>query len=138
DELIRFCEADDHLLLMACLEDRYGSYGKIGLALIECRDVRWTIKLLLMSCRVMSRGVGTVLISYIAGRAKEAGANLWAEFIPNGRNRMMYITYRLAGFREVDRAGDIRVLENSLEHIQPLPSYLKVHIIEDQDLEMAP
>jgi len=58
NELNEFRKSEDHILLVAALEDRYGTYGKIGLMLIERHQGLWLIKLLLMSCRVMSRGVG--------------------------------------------------------------------------------
>ncbi len=128
EELQRLRESGDHLLLMAALRDRYGDYGTIGLSLIECLETSWTIKLLLMSCRVISRGVGSVLIGHIAREAKRTRVPLYAEFIPNGRNRMMYITYRLAGFREVSKNGSLSLLENRLEEIPQFPTYLEVEI----------
>jgi len=91
--------------------------------------VFWTVKLLLMSCRVMSRGVGTIMMNYIMSRAKEANVRLRAEFVSNGRNRMMYVTYRFGGFREVEKHGDLTVLENDLAQIQPFPDYVDTQII---------
>ncbi|HVH13414.1 MAG TPA: hypothetical protein VM759_10195 [Longimicrobium sp.] len=88
----------------------------------------WTLKLLLMSCRVMSRGVGTIMMSHIMQLAKEAGAILRAEFKPNGRNRMMEVTYRFGGFREVGREGDLITYEHGLETIQPFPDYVRVDV----------
>jgi FkbH-like protein len=123
DELRR---SPRHLLWMAELEDRFGSYGKIGLILVEKGPVHWTIKLLLMSCRVMSRGVGTLLMGHAMEAAREAGAAMRAEFLPNGRNRMMYVTYRFAGFREVEREGERVVLEHDLARIPPVPEYVRV------------
>lgn len=128
DELSRFSKSDDHLLLIADLKDKFGTYGRIGLVLVERLGDRWTIKLLLMSCRVMSRGVGTVLITHIANLARSSGARLFAEFIPNGRNRMMYLTYRLSAFKEVERFGDGRLLEMNLSNIQPFPPYIIVSV----------
>lgn len=58
EELDSLRRSPNHLLLIANLEDRYGDYGKIGLMLVECGPEEWTIKLLLMSCRVISRGGG--------------------------------------------------------------------------------
>jgi FkbH-like protein len=130
DELSEISQRGDHLLLVSRLDDKYGTYGTIGLALIEKGVVFWTVKLLLMSCRVMSRGVGTIMMSYIMSKAKEAGVCLRAEFIPNGRNRMMYITYKFAGFTDVEQRGDLAVLENNLSNIQPFPHYVKIKIIE--------
>lgn len=127
DELDAFRRSDRHMLLVAGLEDRYGSYGKIGLALVEKTTAEyWTIKLLLMSCRVMSRGVGTIMMSHLMAETKRAGAKLRAEFRSNGRNRMMEVTYRFGGFREVGREGELIVFEHDLETVQPFPEYVQV------------
>jgi len=128
EELNEFRQSDTHKLLIAELDDKYGTYGKIGLTLLECHADVWMIKLLLMSCRVMSRGVGTIMINHIMNLAKSAGVRLRAEFVANDRNRMMYITYKFGGFREVEKVDDIVVFENDLSHIQPFPRYVKVHI----------
>jgi FkbH-like protein len=130
DELNVLRQSEDHLLLVARLDDKYGTYGTIGLALIELGQEVWTVKLLLMSCRVMSRGVGTIIMNYIMQQAKAAKARLRSYFIPNGRNRMMYITYKFAGFNEVKQEEDLIILENSLAEIQPFPNYVQVHIKE--------
>ena len=128
DELSAFCRSGKHMLLVSSLDDKYGTYGTIGLALVECGETVWVVKLLLMSCRVMSRGVGTIVMSYIMSRAKQAGARLQAEFIPHGRNRMMYVTYKFGGFTEVRQEGDLAILENDLSRIQPFPAYVQLHI----------
>ena len=129
DELDHFRRSKQHQLLIAELTDKFGSYGKIGLSLVEYGEQAWTIKLLLMSCRVMSRGVGSVLLSLIAQRAKEAGVVLRAEFVPNKRNRMMYVTYKFAGFREIGREGDTTLLESDLSQVQPFPDYLTLDVV---------
>jgi FkbH-like protein len=126
DALDALRQSEHHTLLVACLSDVYWPYGTIGLALLEHGGAAWTIKLLLMSCRVMSRGVGTILLNYLMQRAKEAGVRLRAEFVPNERNRMMQITLTFAGFREVERAGDLIVFESDLSAIQPSPEYVQV------------
>lgn len=128
EELEAFLRADDHLLLVASLDDRYGTYGKIGLALVELGAEVWTVRLVLMSCRVMSRGVGTILLSHVMSMAREAGARLRAAFRDTGRNRLMKVTYRFAGFKEVERHGGVVVLENDLRNIQPFPDYVDVRI----------
>ncbi len=127
EELNEFRQSDTHKLFIASLDDRHGTYGKIGLALVECLADVWTIKLLLMSCRVMSRGVGTIMIHHIMNLAKKAGVPLRAEFVANDRNRMMYITYKFGGFKEVEKVDNLIVFENDLSYIQPFPDYIKVH-----------
>lgn len=124
DELNAFRRSPDHELLIASLEDRYGTYGKIGLSLIERQAGVWICKLLLMSCRVMSRGVGAVLINHIRMAARDAGVSLRAEFIENDRNRQMYITYKMLGFRELARDGKKSLLEANLKDIPPHPPFI--------------
>jgi FkbH-like protein len=120
-----------HLLLMAELSDKFGSYGKIGLALMECDSEVWIIKLLLMSCRVMNRGVGMILLNYILRRARESGVRLLSEFVANDRNRMMYVTYKFAGFMEIENRDGVQILQHSLESISPVASYVRVKVPAD-------
>ncbi|GAA2696445.1 HAD-IIIC family phosphatase [Nonomuraea recticatena] len=130
DELDALRESPDHLLLVASLTDMFGSYGKIGLALVEKGEDAWRLCMMLMSCRVMSRGVGMVLLNHIMRLAAEAGVAVRADFVETGRNRMMQITYAFAGFREVSRDGAHVVLEADLSAVQPPPSYVKLDIAE--------
>ena len=128
DELNRFRRSNRHKLFIADLQDKYGSYGKIGLALLECGERRWTIQLLLMSCRVVSRGVGTLMITHLLNLAKQAGVDLYAEFVATDRNRMMYVTYKLSGFREFERQNNLTTLKHDLAQIPPFPGYVQVQI----------
>jgi FkbH-like protein len=135
EELNSFRQSDRYKLFISSLDDKYGTYGKIGLMLIECLDEVWTIKLLLMSCRVMSRGVGTIMLNYIMNEAKSANKCLRAEFVPNDRNRMMQVTYSFAGFKEIQTNNGVTIFENDLSQIQPSPNYVKVNILEEVKLK---
>jgi len=129
EELDAFRRSDQHLMLMAELEDRYGSYGKIGLALVERRN-GWNLKLFLVSCRVLNRGAGGMILNYLTGRSVQEGVRLRAEFIDNGRNRALYVAYRFAGFREVARDGRIAILEADPARRQPLPRHVTLDLRE--------
>lgn len=133
EELDVFRQSPRHQLWVATLEDKYGSYGKIGLALLELGEGIWTIKLLLMSCRVMSRGVGQIMLSHLMRLAREQGVRLRGEFVENGRNRLMYITYKFTGFREVERRGSVMVLETEAARIQPFPDQVRVRIMPQSE-----
>jgi HAD superfamily phosphatase (TIGR01681 family) len=115
-----------HDVLVCSLDDRYGSYGRIGLAVIEKREAVWTIKLLLMSCRVMSRNVGTTFLAFVLRAAHKANVAVEAEFAPTDRNRIMRITYRLQGFAPVRSCEGFDVL--SYERAEPpgYPDYVEV------------
>ncbi|RBM20497.1 HAD family hydrolase [Streptomyces sp. PT12] len=129
DELDALRSSPDHLLLVASLTDRFGSYGKIGLALVEKGDPDWRLNMMLMSCRVMSRGVGTVLLGHVMGLARAAGAGLVADLVETGRNRMMQITYAFSGFTEVARDGARVTLAADLAAVQPPPPYVRLEVI---------
>lgn len=127
DELFAFMTSEDHKLYVCELTDRYGSHGKIGLALVEIKPDCWHLKLLLMSCRVLSKGVGSVLMTYILNEAKRNSKKLMADFKHTDRNRMMYLTYKFSDFKEVSTGAENTVLfENDLTKIQPWPPYIHV------------
>jgi len=127
-ELDQLSTSPDHLLLVASLTDRFGSYGAIGLALVEKGGYAWSLRLLLMSCRVVSRGVGTVLLNHVMGLARDAQVRLQADLVETGRNRMMQIAYGFAGFTKIRGDADQVVLEADLSAIQPCPPYVRLDI----------
>ncbi|MDR2713808.1 MAG: HAD-IIIC family phosphatase [Clostridiales bacterium] len=128
DELKDFIKSDNYEVLVAQLDDKFGSYGKIGLVLIEKQENTWELKLLLMSCRVMSKGVGNVLLNLIMNKAKENGVALRARFVPTDRNRMMYATYKFNGFKEIRKKKEFITLAADLVQEKPIPGYLKVDL----------
>lgn len=134
EELDALRRSDDHLLLIASLRDRFGSYGRVGLAVVERGGRVWTLKLLLMSCRVASRGVGAVLLDHIVEQARQSNVTLRAVFVPNGRNRMMYVTYKFAGFRECGREGGRLILEFDPTTRRQPPGHVEVRYFPDSPL----
>lgn len=126
EELKNFIEDDKYEVLVAQLDDKFGAYGKIGLALIEKIDDVWELKLLLMSCRVMSKGVGNVFINYLINEARKEGKRLLAQFLPTDRNRIMYITYKFNGFKEAGNEGDVVIFEADMSYDRPMPTYVKL------------
>ena len=80
----------------------------------------------------ISHGVGTLLLSYIMNKAKQKGRVLRADFKHTGRNRPMYITFKMSNFKEAkdNSVGDI-VLENDLSVIPPYPPYLELSVPDE-------
>ena len=125
EELQGFIDSEDHIFLIAQLTDKFGDYGKIGLILVENTDAL-RIKLLLMSCRVMSRGVGSAILIYLAKLKEQLNKPMFAEFKTTDRNRIMYITYKIMGFDEMeDNDGDV-LLEYTSEESKEFPPYFEV------------
>ena len=132
EELVRLCQDKNYLLLIAGLKDRFGEYGKVGFALIKCQRQQWSIKLLLMSCRVVSKGIGYVLLNYIIWEAHRKKKRLNAYFRATDSNRMMYIALKFSGFTDVEdkicASEELTVLEHSFQHMQPMPEYVKIFV----------
>jgi FkbH-like protein len=112
NELAALTRSPEGMVMMAELTDRYGTYGKIGLAIVERSVAHWTLKLFLVSCRVLSRGVAAVFLHQLVELARRAGADFRAELVPNGRNRLMLVTLRFAGFEQVWERDGRLVLES--------------------------
>lgn len=131
EELHQLMTSQNYLLLVCELEDKYGTYGKIGLALIHKQPDIWRLNMLLMSCRVMSRGAGSVLLTYIMREARQQGKQMLADFRDTGRNRMMNISYRFAGFTQLSADADGKIVfSHDLKQVVEFPDYIEVCVPE--------
>jgi FkbH-like protein len=69
------------------VRDRFGDAGVVGLALARTKGDSCLIDSLLLSCRVIGRGIETALLAHLAGNAIRAGAkHLIGEFIATKKN----------------------------------------------------
>lgn len=125
-ELRELCESPDHEVLVADLRDRFGGYGTIGLAVTQRRGTDSVLLLTLMSCRVMSRGVGGPFIGFLTERARAAGLRPTAEFVPTPVNRSMLITLRFAGYTVAATDGEQLLLAHDAAHRPPSAEHVQV------------
>ncbi|HYW17202.1 MAG TPA: HAD-IIIC family phosphatase [Allosphingosinicella sp.] len=123
-ELATMIDRGAPTLLVATLEDRFGHYGTVALIVLEQGPERWTVELILVSCRVMSRGIGPLLLDYLAHQAEKAGKALAVEFRDTGRNQAMKIALMMTGFLVGGGAPPSPVQRG--RGARPLPSWLHV------------
>lgn len=123
-ELRALCASPDHEVLVARLRDRFGDYGTIGLAVVAHVGHDAVLELLLMSCRVMSRGVGAVLLGDVVRDAVVRGRRPVARFLRTPVNQVMLVTLRFAGFELVERDGDRMLLARP----SPVPPTPPAHV----------
>lgn len=113
-----------HEVLVASLSDRFGSHGVIGIVLVAKHASSWHLKLLATSCRVMSFGIGAVLLGWIADQASRAEVHVIADFRRTDRNRIMEVAYRFAGYEQQDCgcAQELAPDGNNIErlHLKPV------------------
>lgn len=128
ETLCNLIDSEKYALYVIGLKDKYGDYGKIGIVLLELQDKIWIIRLFLLSCRVMSKGIGGSVLQYIAQMAENLHYELTAEFIHNGKNRMLYLTFLLNGFVEEKIDGKTILKYKNSKQQKALPGYIfKLH-----------
>ncbi|MFN9086502.1 MAG: HAD-IIIC family phosphatase [Gemmatimonadaceae bacterium] len=130
DELVQLTHSPTHSVMIASLSDRFGDYGSVGVVLLAREGDALMIKLLLVSCRVISRGVGSVLLAYVLKAGQKDGFAVRAEFVPTDRNRIMEITYRLSGFRSAGVQDGIHLLQH--DATTPVVSPPSVRVILEE------
>ena len=62
-DIQRMIQVDDMKILTAFVRDRFGDYGQVGLIFYEVRDGRISVRNLLLSCRVLGRGVEHAMLA---------------------------------------------------------------------------
>ncbi|MEV4562834.1 HAD-IIIC family phosphatase [Nonomuraea sp. NPDC049419] len=113
---VRFGEAEtaelaarpDHLVATVTVSDRFGSDGVVGALWAERGAVTWRVLNLVLSCRVLGRGIETAIAAWLSEQAAESGARtLIGRYVPTKRNRVAAAFWTQAGFtRDGDRDGD--------------------------------
>jgi FkbH-like protein len=69
------------------LEDKFGTYGTVGLAIVYQDGKAWQLDTFLMSCRALGRAVEEAFLWYVALQAESAGASLSGTFVPTKKNK---------------------------------------------------
>ncbi len=98
-EVEQFLAAPGGQAVVVRVRDRFGDAGVVGLALASNRGDACFIDSLLLSCRVIGRGVETALLACIAEQAVRTGAKrLVGEFIATKKNTPCATFYPDHGF----------------------------------------
>ncbi|TQF01425.1 HAD-IIIC family phosphatase [Kitasatospora acidiphila] len=96
---IAMIDAPDRLALTVSVTDRFGDEGLVGAVWLERTTERWSVLNLVLSCRVLSRGVEFAIAGRIAALAAQAGAEvLEGRFTPSAKNGVAAGFWEKAGF----------------------------------------
>jgi FkbH-like protein len=92
----------------ARVADRFGDNGLVGLAILRPEDGKaWEIDTLLLSCRVMGRGVETALLAFLAERVRDSGGErLQGWYLPTPKNSPVKDCFKQHGFSLVESRPD--------------------------------
>lgn len=95
------------------VSDRFGDYGLVGVAIVDLTDDTWTIDTLLLSCRVLGRGVESAFLSALTSEATSRGAiRLVGRYVPTAKNGQVADFYPSHAFSPV--AGEAGAFELDL------------------------
>ncbi len=106
-ELAALAAAPDTDVVTVRLRDAFGDDGIVGACVTSHdADATWTVRLLMMSCRAMGRGVIDGLLAWVTRSAARAGAaEVAVRCVLNDRNVPLRLALAGAGFRAAPPAG---------------------------------
>jgi FkbH-like protein len=88
DDVEALRAGNDHRLFAMRVNDRFGDYGLVGVAIVSISDLTWDLDTFLLSCRVLGRGVETAFLAGIKDTAQVSGAtSMVAHFLPTPKNK---------------------------------------------------
>lgn len=111
----RYSEARiDEMMARGCeayttrVTDRFGDNGIVGVAIIgPGTQFGWEIDTLLLSCRVMGRGIETALLAFLADRVREqGGTSICGWFLPTAKNSPVKDLYQQHAFTLIEQTTD--------------------------------
>jgi FkbH-like protein len=124
-ELRASSDADDRIVLVFDVRDRFGAEDGVGAVLLLTGADRWTITNVVMSCRVFSRGIEFAVLHDVARRAAAAGAvELRAQFTSTDRNGPARAFLDAAAFGPPDSADGQRRL--ALRPMPRVPEWIRL------------
>jgi FkbH-like protein len=126
DELAQLLRSPDHLCWLVSLADRFGDCGQVGLVVVERGARRWTLQLFQFSCRVLPRGVDTIVLDELVRRAQAADVPLVVQARPTRKNEAMLAAYHRAGFAPCDAHDDVILLARVAAELPPVPPGVRV------------
>ena len=87
-ELGALLESGERRMLLVSARDRFGDYGQVGLAVLIVDGQQFVVENILMSCRVLGKGVEHRVLAAIGREAQRAGASeVVVPFIRTDRNQ---------------------------------------------------
>ncbi len=106
-DIRQLADAPNGRVYCAQLQDRFDNSGTIAVAIVRMLESDAVIDTLLMSCRVIGRGVEEALLAHIASEmVSEKCSRIVGEYIPTAKNALVSEFYKNQGFARIsEREG---------------------------------
>ena len=117
---------DQHYItLYGRLRDKFGDNGLISVVIGEKIDDSLHIRLWLMSCRVLKRGMEQMMLDALAARAAADGCKeLIGYYYKTAKNKMVSDLYAVFGFEKIMQSGDDTVWRLNLAGYEKQGKYI--------------
>jgi FkbH-like protein len=120
DDIKRLMVDPGFITITISLSDKYGDYGLISAVILEKRSAEVLfIDTWIMSCRVLKRGVESLVLNEICALAKDGGfRSVVGEYVPTKKNSLVSGHYVGLGFEALATEGQYRLDVNSYQERQ--------------------
>ncbi|MGH2514094.1 MAG: HAD-IIIC family phosphatase [Ktedonobacterales bacterium] len=127
-----FAESPDSGVYSVRVRDRFGDAGLTGVAIVRKMPAVWEVDTLLLSCRVLGRGVETALLSVLVEAARANGAaTLRGEFLRTAKNAPAADFYPRHGFVLVAEQGETQTWALDLSASTVIaPAWVTLSVLE--------
>ena len=116
EQVSRFAADPAAIVRTIRISDRYGDSGLVGVLMARANGERCEIDTLLLSCRVIGRGVESLMLADLGDLARRRGASVLAgQFIPTPKNAPAQDVYARHGFALAETNGDGTLWELDLK-----------------------
>ncbi len=129
-EIKSFSEAENSRVYCIKSSDRFGDHGTAGACIVKVqKENTWELDVLLMSCRVLGRGIEEAFIHFICEEVKKEGAQiLIGRYLPTKKNGMAKDFYKRLRFDQIESSDQETVYQFPLqERSIRLPSYVRLN-----------
>jgi len=120
------------IIFSLSVKDKYGDSGITGCIIIKNIEQKWQIDSLLLSCRILGKGIENAFIRKVLSTLKEQDiSNLEAKYIPTEKNIQVIDFYESIGFKLLNNAiedSGIKEYEIDLNNANlQIESYYKIN-----------
>jgi FkbH-like protein len=125
------CEAymkapESHVTVAARLRDRFGDYGLISVICCDIDGKHLTVAELVMSCRVLKRGVEEYLMNHLFSECARLGLDgIRGEYIESPKNAMVRDFYKQFGFNLIEQEPTRQLWYLDAAGYRPRVTFLK-------------
>lgn len=112
-DISRVEKSDAYICLCGRLKDRFADNGIVSIVICEIDEIDLHIRLWLMSCRVLKRGMENIMMDTLIGEAvKHHIRHVYGYYYPTAKNAMVKDFYTDMGFKVVkcDEKGNAKFM----------------------------